>query len=278
MKINWMFLTASSFFLLSCGSGQMNTDKLIAMKIEKITPKQLALLAQQHIFFGHQSVGQNIIDGLSSLQRDFPELRLGVSEFEQESGIKGFVHGPIGKNMDPVSKIDDFVDTIDKGIGGKVDIAFFKFCYVDVTAKTDVDALFNSYREAMDRLSGRYPGTLFLHTTVPLTIVQTGTRAWIKKVIGRPLGGYADNVQRNRYNELLRNAYGGKSSIFDLAAIEATQPDGKPYRFKHRGRFNDALYPAYASDGRHLNASGARLAAAEMVLSMVGLLSEKGAE
>jgi hypothetical protein len=255
--------------ILSCGENTMALENDIVFKMNRISEQTMGLLIQRIIFFGHQSVGQNIIDGLVSLGKDFPKANLKIMDYTGNIDRGAFLHAPIGKNMDPESKIDGFVEYMEKGIGNKADIAFFKFCYVDITSQTDVDKLFEKYQIAMDHLAGTYPKTLFLHATVPLTVVQTGPRAWVKKVIGRPIGGYADNIQRNRFNDLIRQNYREKAPIFDLALIEATLPDRKTNSFSQDGKSYHFLVPEYASDGRHLNKSGGRLAAAEMLRVLV---------
>ena len=58
-----------------------------------------------------------------------------------------FAHSPIGTNMDPGSKIARFREIMDSGVGQAADIAFFKFCFIDVDHDTDIDALFESYAD-----------------------------------------------------------------------------------------------------------------------------------
>jgi hypothetical protein len=261
-------------FILSCGGGPMNPETLTSGKVSQIQSESLENLSRKTIFFGHQSVGNNIIQGLFSLKNDYPKIRLEVSDYSGDINDGTLLHAPIGRNMDPESKIHGFVEYMRNGIGNKVSIAFFKFCYVDVTAATDVDKLFRSYQEAMDKLAVQYPQTHILHTTIPLTVVQTGPRAWVKKVIGKPVGGYEDNIKRNRFNELMRKTYEAKT-LFDLAAVETVYPDGRLNQFSKGGRKYDALVPEYASDGRHLNNTGSRLAAADMLLSISRTLSGK---
>lgn len=270
-----MTLLGLAVMALSCGASTMNPENSIVLKMNQISPQTMKRLSQRTIFFGHQSVGKNIIDGLASLGRDFPHAVLNIRHFTGHIDDGAVLHAPIGRNMDPESKIQGFVQYMQKGIGGKVDIAFFKFCYVDITSQTDVDKLFHQYQEAMDGLANAYPDTLFLHTTVPVTIVQTGPRVWVKRIIGRPLGGYADNIQRNRYNTLLRQHFQAKAPIFDLALVESIRPDGKVNSFNHKGNSFHALVPEYASDGRHLNETGARLAAAEMIAVLSKVSSDK---
>ena len=195
-------------------------------------------LTQATIYFGHQSVGENIMEGVKELIGRDPRLKLKIVENAAperlESGF--FYHGPIGKNENPASKIDDFAARIKAGVGGQAGVAFFKFCYIDIMASRNIDELFSRYQKVMAELKASYPKTTFIHVTVPLTVVQTGPKVFIKKMIGRAPGGFEDNAKRNEYNRKLRSAYGGKEPIFDLAQIESTYTDGKRASFDWQGQ------------------------------------------
>ncbi|BBO88550.1 hypothetical protein [Desulfosarcina ovata] len=67
-------------------------------------------LSQKKIYFGHQSVGYNIIDGIKDLMKENPKIKLNIVETKDVNGIKGgfLAHSTVGKNTDPKSKIDDF--------------------------------------------------------------------------------------------------------------------------------------------------------------------------
>ena len=55
---------------------------------------------------------------------------------------KGLLHSTIGHNGDPESKMNDFQTFLDKRLGDtQPDMAMLKFCYVDISKKTDVPAL-----------------------------------------------------------------------------------------------------------------------------------------
>lgn len=233
--------------------------------MSQISPEILEKLANKTIFFGHQSVGNNILSGLSSLVDECPWLNFEIDIYQGRVGKEKFLHAPVGKNMDPLSKIHCFCDYMDEGVGNNVDYAFFKFCYIDITAETDEKELFQHYKSAMDKLVLKYPNTTFLHSTVPLTVVQAGIKVWVKRVLGRPVGGEADNIKRHRYNEMIRKEYLGKAIVYDLAAIESTYTDGKRNKFHKNGLEYYGLIPEYSSDGRHLNGLGARLSAVGLV-------------
>jgi len=234
-------------------------------------------LAEKKIYFGHQSVGNNIIEGLKDVIKENPQIKLNIVETTDPEMFKTsiFAHSRVGKNHDPFSKNNAFTVFIENGIGGNADFAFFKYCYVDVPAGTDVNKLFNDYRNAMSRLKKAYPDTTFIHVTVPLTAVQTGPKVWIKKIIGRPLGGYLDNISRNEFNNLLKAEYESKEPVFDLAMIESIFPDGTAMTFKSNGRIFHAMVPEYTGDGRHLNEKGRRIVAEQLLVFLADLVQQK---
>lgn len=45
-----------------------------------ITPKILDKFSQKKIYFAHQSVGYNIVDGIADIVTDYPEISLNVKE------------------------------------------------------------------------------------------------------------------------------------------------------------------------------------------------------
>jgi lysophospholipase L1-like esterase len=151
-----------------------------------------------------------------------------------------------------------------------VDVALLKFCYVDIEPGTDVKALFAAYRRTLAELHESHPATVFVHVTLPLngepkTGWRAGWKALARRLLGRPPAGMAENARREEYNRMVREAYGGREPLFDLARIESTAPDGTPVRERWRGLAAPALAPEYTEDGGHLNADGRRRAARELI-------------
>ena len=136
-------------------------------------------LSEKKVYFGHQSVGFNIIDGIKDVMKENPQIKLHIVETADPADFKTgiFAHSRVGKNMDPKSKIDAFANFVEKGIGDTANIAFFKFCYVDVTARTDIDKVFDDYKTTMSLLKESYTRTKFIHMAVPLTVTKTETFA-----------------------------------------------------------------------------------------------------
>jgi hypothetical protein len=222
-------------------------------------------LVSRRVFFGHQSVGKNLLEGLQELATQSAQpLRIvswnGPDTLEQP----GFAELPIGQNEQPESKLVHFERLMNEGVGAKADIAFFKFCYIDFTSNTDVDALWARYEKTLQSIAARHPKTRIVHLTVPLTVVQTGPKAWLKSLLGKPVYGVTENILRQRFNEKLRAAYASQGTLFDLAKSESSGTGGALARFEKDGAFIPYLMPAYTDDGEHLNATGRAKVAREL--------------
>lgn len=225
-------------------------------------------LGKERVYFGHQSVGRNILDGVRTVLGDHPQIPLSIHETTDpgEMGPAVLGHSLIGRNGDPVGKADHFASLIREGIGDSVDVAMMKFCYVDFDPQTDHRSVFEEYRRRMADLRASYPDLRIVHFTVPLTSPQTGPRAWVKRIIGRPVRGYQDNRVRAGYNDVLRHEYEGKEPIFDLAALESTGLDQEVLTVRLHGERHPVLAPEYTDDGGHLNALGQRVVAERLLL------------
>ncbi len=230
-------------------------------------------LSQKKIYFGHQSVGFNIIDGIKDVMKENPQIKLNIVETANESDFKVglFAHSRVGKNVDPKSKTDEFVEFINKGIGGKADAAALKFCYVDIRADTDTKNVFIDYSDSISQLIKKYPDTTIIHFTVPLTTTKTTWKTWIKKLIGKKTWEYDDNIKRNEYNEMLIKKYEGKETVLDIAKIESTFPDGTRSSFTKDRKTYYSMVPEYTYDGGHLNETGRKKVAEQLLILLANL-------
>ena len=224
----------------------------------------LKTIARERIYFGHQSVGKNVLDGLQELS-SAAGVPLKIAEVPQAADLKGagIGHLFVPENGDPLRKLANF--RLALGSGSQADIALVKFCYVDITADTDMRGLFDAYRGTIDELKRKNPRTTFVHVTLPLTTVQSGPKAWVKRLLGRAPYGTIDNVKREQYNALLRRTYAGLEPIFDLARVESIAADGTQATVEWDGVVAPALVPAYTDDGGHLNHIGRLRAAKEFI-------------
>jgi hypothetical protein len=210
-------------------------------------------VARLRVFFGHQSVGGDIIEGLKPWI-----VASEVTENKTAPPNASFRHAFIGTNTVPLSKLESF-DRLLRAEEQRqhVDVAMAKFCFIDFDSKTDVDALFAAYAREMKKLEQDLPQTTLVYFTVPLTTVQGGLRGWLKHHFGGGAWGEKENVKRNAFNELIRSNY-PKELIFDLATFEATLPDGHLDTSEVDGHPIPRLRADFTDDGGHLNELGRR--------------------
>jgi hypothetical protein len=224
-------------------------------------------LSDKKIFFGHQSVGNNIIEGIKDLKDKSKTSSFIILETRDKSDFIRplFAHSYIGKNTDPKSKIDDFVNILNSGLADSVDIAIMKLCYIDINRKTNIDELFEYYKTAISSIQLKHPRLKIIHSTVPVTTKPEGYRGVVKKFLKMD-----DNYARNRYNELLRNHYKGKE-IFDIAFAESIY-SGETTNNNWEGV--PGLISEYTSDGGHLNKKGRSIVAFELIKKLLMNIDE----
>jgi hypothetical protein len=250
------------FFMNGCDFSHQGETPDVPQTLEK----DLKTLAQARVFFGHQSVGKNIIAGIQGVLGDYQGIDLNITEDSTEiDGTSGcLLHMAVGKNTEPLSKCVDFGRIIEQELVGKIDYALLKFCYIDVNRDTDVPQLFSDYKRTMDDLINRHPEIRFIHTTMPLRYSPSGPSVWIREMLGRQNNSKLDNVKRNQFNQLLLSNY-DHEAIVDIAASESTYPNGKRESFTMDGQTYYSLIGDYTNDGGHLNEQGRAQVAAAFV-------------
>jgi hypothetical protein len=217
------------------------------------------------IYFGHQSVGRNILDGVKQLLTKTGADGLNVVHLEQGTVLPDsfFAESSVGKNEYPGTKCDAFAEKVRTRFGDSLDMAMMKFCYVDITAATDVKATFDSYRSIIDSLKQSFSQTSFVHVTAPL-MIRRPWKQYVKMLLGRAGSPDLENARRNEFNTLLVKQY-PDDPVFDLARVESTYPDGTRCSFEFEGKTAYAMVSRYSSDGGHLNEEGQKRAAWELV-------------
>ncbi len=250
-----------------CGGKKMDgSDKQQGDR--KITKAQWEKVAGMKIFFGHRSVGKNILAGIGDLMEEEGAGKVEIVETTDPEGFQGgvFAHMGVGKNSEPETKLQAFEEILGNGVGERVDVAMLKFCFVDVRQNTDVNALFASYKQTFDRLQKKFPEVTFVHLTLPVTQLRTTLKTHIKKALGFEKIWEFDNLAaKNEYNERIRKEHGRTEAFLDVAAAESTRPDGTKETFEWNDKTYEALVPAYTDDGGHLNEVGRKVVAAEML-------------
>lgn len=258
MTKNKVIIILVSFFIVTACNFKKNQLKnsLNSMELLKIPENDWNNLALQKIYFGHQSVGNNLLDGIKVHMTENPGINLNIiNGVDLENYAKPFfTHEEIGKNGDPKSKIDHFCNTLDNGMGNNASIAGFKFCYADFNSTTDVQNVFEYYRSKIDQMIKKYPNLKIVHFTVPIRTLQGGTKGMIKKFMGKDIG-IMDNAARQQFNEQLQKQY-NEQLIFDIAKYESTLPDGNRNYSIVDDKKVYSMVQGYSYDGGHLSAEG----------------------
>lgn len=249
------------------GHGQYSNSDLAQAADESALQQS----ADLRVFFAHQSVGGNIVGGVPAAYAHAgipaPDVIEVTGTPHEVSSLPSssdgfFAHTTVGVNGAPIGKVQEFDAWMRSGMADQVDVAFLKLCYIDFTADTDVDAVFERYRETLGALERDYPKVEFVVLTTPLT-TEPGMKTKVKALLGGNNPSPRDNAARQRYNALLRAEYG--TEVFDVAAFESTAPDGT----RIRGAVDDqeyfALYDGYALDEGHLNQTTSAVAAAQLM-------------
>lgn len=250
------------------GAGKTVEVPAVAQSSTPPANGDLATFDQTRVFFGHQSVGVNIISGFPAVFGAAPQPD--VVESRDARGAQGgyFQHAAIGGNGDPLGKIADFKALVESGIGDNVDVALMKLCYVDFTSSTDPQAVFDAYAATMETLEREYPNVAFVYTTVPLTTDPgwfESAKSTFKVWLGRSDSSQPVNLVRGQFNELVRERYANTGRLFDIAALESQLDNGNHAAMEYQGTTYMVMNPGLASDGAHLNDAGAKLLAADLV-------------
>jgi len=235
--------------------------------VSEISDKIIEVLGDRRILFGHKSVGYDILRGVEDIRKRDGRLKgIQVKELKEAPGElteSGIYHLQNGKNRFPKDKCDAFKKLLtEKGMGNQVDIAFFKFCFIDFPTDSNVQDVFDYYVKTVDDVKSEFPKLRIIHVTVPLTTHTWGVKSYLRTL----LKGDLENVRRNEFNKLLVKKYKDKEPLYDLALVESTRPDGKRETFKHKGEEFFALAKQYSTDGGHLNELGSFYVAKELLL------------
>ncbi|GAB4155833.1 MAG: hypothetical protein Fur0037_24200 [Planctomycetota bacterium] len=252
----------------SPGDVMLDPNDIPTSPLDSISAADREALGRRRIYFGHKSVGNDVLDGVRGLLSERKDLPLSIrSGLSGPAGAPGLCESTVGENRDPLAKIRDFAANLRAAGPGAVDVAVLKFCFVDVTASTDTAALFAAYEEAISSLRKELPGTVFVHSTVPLTALGNTFKARVKRILGRDRDP-ADNARREEFNARIRSAFAGREPIFDIARAESTLPDGERVTCRAMGRDVPCMARGYTTDGGHLNAAGKRAAAVEFLRAL----------
>ena len=271
MTVKCLMIVGLLLVAIGCGRKAPDPLDVSYRKLRDVPREKWDRLAQKKIFFGHQSVGRNILEGLEKVLKSVPEIRLEIKETSDLRDFRGpvFAHARIGQNRDPQGKIEHFRRILESGVGQAADVAFFKFCYVDMDRSTRIEDLIEPFDKALEEWTGKYPNLVILPVTSPLTNAAPGVKAKIKRILGMGPALKPDNIKRNLFNDHIRTKYG--ADIWDLADAEASTAEGSRVSFQDAGETRFLLNRAYTMDGGHLNEVGSQVIAIDLLLRLAAL-------
>jgi len=236
-----------------------------------ISREQIERAAKWRVLFGHQSVGEEIVEGLSALLAGY-RIACAVSRGQIRWARTGgqLVHCRIGTNGDPACKDAAFASILARTEQLAGVVILYKYCSADLSQESDVEQICADYTAHCTSIEQRYPGAICLPVTMPLTTAEPAWKAGIRTALGwgteRPLC-----QSRNHFNDLLRRRYGSGRAVFDLAEAESTRSDGTRSCFIFKGRPVYTLAAEYTFDGSHLNQLGRRVAATRLLTTLASL-------
>ncbi len=261
-------------FVLGCStreSGEINMNQILKVTREETSRDLWPRISELKVFFGHQSVGRDILNGVQANLTDMDGMELEIREFRNPTRMtKGLLlHAPIGRNGTAESKIDDFVKLMCGEMGESVDVAMMKLCFVDISGTDDADKLFEYYISGMQRIRSRRPQLTLVHCTVPITAGESRAKSFVKNILGKSTVGDA-NYLRNRYNRLLIQHFGTTEPVFDIAGRQALHENGTVESFHYKGGKYLCFRPDLTDDGGHPNADGSALLGEELLNVLAG--------
>ena len=279
--LKFTLLAAGALALAACGGETLSAENEEAVPVklasfDDVTPEQWAALSSRRLFFGHQSVGRNMLAGVRTILEENPAIRLTLANAENPGEVEGpaLIEANIGRNRQPATKADAFESVLETGFGSEPGaVAMYKYCYIDIQPETDPDELFEDYVSRTEAIEARYPDLTLVHITLPLVVTPTGPMESINNFLGRDTQTKL-NLKRNHFNERMRAKYGGTDPLFDLAAIESLKSDGTRSHTVYRGQKVYRMAPEWTSDGGHLNEAGQRRVA-EQFLSFLATLPDR---
>ncbi len=269
-----ILLLSAMTALSSCQGDLMKNDGISQKNREALLQDSLKTVKTERIFFGHQSVGNNIIQGIREIAENAGTEAPDFIEGKKAPvpGQNGFFHSGIGTNTKPLEKIQEFDSILRSGMAGQLDIAFMKLCYVDINADTDTEGLFAYYRDTMTSLRKDFPAVRFVHFTAPLT--ASNFKDGIKALLGRPSDSREGNIKREEYNAFIRQEYAGKEPVFDLAKFESPSLSGKQDQKAYKNQTYQRLRTEYTDDGGHLNKTGRGYISEALVLFLASVTAQ----
>jgi lysophospholipase L1-like esterase len=264
----WSLAVATVALVAACSGGA--EDGVVSFNV---SPAVIDAVAKRRIVFAHQSVGGNILSGVTRLSGNAIVVR---QERDIAPGSAGIRHYYVGENGNPLGKIADFRSLFDTVSVAGVDTALLKLCFLDFAPDTDAAKVAQTYVATLQQLAARHPSVRFIAVTAPLTAVRSHSpRSLLRRVVGRSPSGFDANRRRGEFNRILRSELPG-NRVFDLAALEAEGSHGET--FVSFDNVKVAVMDArWTNDGGHLNDAGQRRIAAAFLTFLANIAQVPGA-
>jgi len=250
--------------LVSCADNHRDTES--GMDSDAVR-QYLKVLSGKRIFFGHQSVGYDVMRGVRELAGEEGTMRFLDAGTPQMPAGGWFADARIGRNGHPAEKCDAFAEMAGRLAHDSLDFALMKFCYADIGPDSDPREVFDLYARTIDSLRRTFPGTKFIPATVPYTLITPRWKRMLKGLLGRSDRSLAANLRRSEFNALVARTYGG-GPLFDIARAESTHGDGTRECRVTDGDTVYSLIGRYTSDGGHLSPIGRQRAAVEILRAL----------
>jgi hypothetical protein len=223
------------------GAGVVGAEGVLAF--DALDDAAKARVRGARVFFGHQSVGANILSGAT----DLGFRSRSVARASDLAG-PGWGEAEIAENHLPLKKVASFdALVVGQDLGARADVVGMKLCWVDFYEPEKTAGLTEAYAAEMDRIRAKYPETGIFHVTPPLATKEP-----------------KENADRVAFGKWLVATYGARDVVLDLQAVESTAPDGRACEVGGV----PALCPAYAEDDGHLNREGSSRAARAFVVAI----------
>lgn len=114
-KIYYLIFVQTLFILIifsSCQKKEMKENIDAINPLISTPPALWDNLAKKKIYFAHQSVGYNIIDGVKEIIKKNPHIHLNIIETTKKTDLKGgfFAHSKIGQNKLLSQRVTNFLN------------------------------------------------------------------------------------------------------------------------------------------------------------------------
>jgi hypothetical protein len=258
--------------LIFCTSNYEGDINIMDENLEK----DLVTISKAKIYFGHQSVGKNILSGLEALVEEAKNVELNIIDVKNNTDLPQYylAHSSIGQNTNPLSKCEDFTGIMEEPFLDSLDAALLKFCYIDFDGESNISDIFDCYNTTIEQVKKMRPATKIIYTTVPLETQPMLLKKYLKIILGKGDPVSAANIKRNEFNELIKSTY-SQEPIFDLAKVESTYPNNTRESFNIEGKNYYSLVGDYTHDGGHLNDLGGKIVAKEFVHILAKSIRER---